>query len=560
MTGRIHRSLAAIALASLALVSSARAQLHDPRALEADPATADHAIAPRLGGLGVHHLGVTTAVPESQYFFDQGLRLTYGFNHSEALRAFKEAIRLDPDNAMAYWGWALVLGPNLNLPMIPEVNAQAYAAAQIAASLKDKVSTREQAYIDAIVQRYSDDPDADRSALDQAYADAMGALAAAYPGDTDAATLYAAALMNLAPWDYWQPDGTPYDRTRVLLGELERALRLNPDHPGALHYYIHAVEAVEPRRAEPAADRLLELAPGAGHLVHMPAHIYMRIGRYADSYAANYLASLADEGYIAQCRAQGIYPLGYYPHNLHFLVWSGLFLGRSDAALSAARKVAAQTEAGPAAFAWGFGETFLSQPLYVMVRFGLWDEILASPAPDEKALFATGIWHYARTLAYLGTGQKRRAARERRALERIRESNAFADYQESFPGAADLLTIAHEVVSGETDRADGRMSEALAHFERATRLEDAMPYTEPPDWYFPVRHYLGAALLEAGYGNEAEVIYWEDLRKNPDNGFSLLGLVQSLEMQDRADEAQVYRDKFESAWQQADVVLTTSRY
>ncbi len=503
---------------------------------------------------------MTTSNPESQYFFDQGLRLTYGFNHSEALRAFKEAARLDPDNAMAYWGWALVLGPNLNLPMIPDVNEQAFAAAQIALSLRDKVTERERRYIEAIAARYSSDPDADRAALDQAYADAMAKLAAQYPGDTDAATLYAAALMNLSPWEYWQPDGTPYDRTTVLLAELERAIRLNPDHPGALHYYIHAVEALEPRRAEAAADRLLSLAPGAGHLVHMPAHIYMRIGRYADSYAANYLASLADEGYITQCRAQGIYPLGYYPHNLHFLVWSALFLGRSDAALSAARKVAAETAAGPEEFAWGFGETFLSQPLYVMVRFGLWDEILAAEQPQPDAVFANGIWHYARALALLGTGNSRRATRELKALERIRASDELLEYAQSFASAAELLTIAHEIVSGEVDRLRGRMSEALAHFERATRIEDSMPYTEPPEWYFPVRHYLGAALLDAGYPSEAEVIYWADLRKNPDNAYSLFGLARALEMQDRAEESEDFQAKFEAAWAEADVPLTTSRY
>ena len=317
----------------------AHATIHDPRAIEADPAASTEPIAPRLDGLGDHSVNVTTASADSQYFFDQGLRLTYGFNHSEALRSFKEAIRLDPNNAMAYWGWALVLGPNLNLPMQDAVAEQAYAAVQAAMALRESVTARERAYIEALAQRYAPTAPASRADLDKAYADAMAQLVAAYPDDLDATTLYAAALMNLSPWNYWRKDGRPLANTETLIAALEGVIARNPKHPGALHYHIHAVEAVHPTSGERSADALAPLMPGAGHMVHMPSHIYMRVGLYADAYAVNRLASQADSAYIAQCNAQGIYPLNYYPHNLHFLVWAAMFQGRSEAALLGARVV-----------------------------------------------------------------------------------------------------------------------------------------------------------------------------------------------------------------------------
>jgi tetratricopeptide (TPR) repeat protein len=313
---------------------------HDERALREDPRLAPGQIAPMLEGLGDLHHPITTASERAQSFFDQGLRLTYGFNHQEALRAFKEAARLDPDAAMAYWGWALVLGPNLNLPMQEEVVAQAFEAMQMAVAARGKVSQPERDYIDALAVRYTDDPEADRAPLDRAYAEAMKTLHEKYPDDTDAATLYAAALMNLSPWNYWNRDGRPRESTPEILETLEWVFETDPEHIGALHYYIHAVEPVDAGRGVEAADLLRGLTPGAGHLVHMPSHIYMQVGRYDDSFSANSQAVLADEGYITQCRAQGIYPLGYYPHNIHFLAWSALMQGRSKVALDASRKVA----------------------------------------------------------------------------------------------------------------------------------------------------------------------------------------------------------------------------
>ena len=538
------------------------ARIHDPLALEADPSKAETPIAPVLEGLGDHHFPITTRAPKSQVFFDQGLRLTYAFNHSEALRAFKEAARLDPDNAMAYWGWSLVLGPNLNLPMVPDVVPQAYSAIQQAMARKDGVSDRERAYIEALSKRYSNDPAADRAALDQAYARAMGEVAARYPEDLDAATLYAASLMNLSPWDYWHLDGSPKGYTEEILTTLQSVVDRNPRHPGALHYYIHAVEARHPERGEQPADRLLGLMPGAGHMVHMPSHIYMRIGRYTDSYEANRLAVVADENYITQCRAQNIYPLNYYPHNIHFMAWSAMFQGRPEEALQAARKIVDKVppELSADKNVWALYETFLSQPMFVLVRFGMWEAMLAEPKPNIDSQFMTGIWHYGRALAYLHTGRSEAAQRELGALSTTRRNMGKTDHYIGFATAGTLLTIAEEVVMGELAYSEGQTLEGLAHLERAVRLEDSLRYNEPPDWYFPVRHFLGAMLLDAGRPNEAEVVYAADLRKNPDNGYALFGLKRALEQQGKRQDASATKKRFDRAWADATHQLSSSRY
>ena len=551
-------SVAAILI--LLVTGLAHAQVHDPRAIEADPATATSPIAPRLEGLGDHHFPITTDNDAAQYFFDQGLRLTYGFNHSEALRAFKESVRLDPDNAMAHWGWALVLGPNLNLPMLPEVVPQAYEAAQRAVALSERVSEKERDMIAALAKRYTDDPAADRAPLDRAYSDALAGLVEKYPDDLDIATLYAASLMNLSPWNYWDLDGRPRANTETLVATLESVAERNPEHPGALHYYIHAVEARYPDRAEDDADRLGSLMPGAGHMVHMPSHIYMRLGRYADSYAANERASAADERYITQCRAQGLYPLGYYPHNVHFLAWSAMFQGRSDDAMAASRKVADKVPADLGSDTWLLYQTFLAQPMHTMVRFGRWDETLAEPRPPKTALYLNGVWHYARGLAYKNTGKPRKAEEELGKLRAIRRDPATEEQFVGFGPVPTLLLIAELILESELDAYGGRIEEAIARLDRAVRLEDSLLYNEPPDWYFPVRHYLGAALIDAGYPAEAEVVYWEDLRKNRNNGFALFGLIQALEAQDRLAGLDAIEARFDAAWADADVELTSSRF
>ena len=545
----------------LLLVGSVSAQVHDPVALSADPVKATGPIAPMLTGLGDHHFEVTTKIERSQYFFDQGFRMTLAFNHSEALRAFKEAIRLDPNNAMAYWGWALVLGPNINLPMQAGVVAQAYEAMQTAVSLKDQVSLREKAYIEALATRYTDNPEVNRASFDAAYVDAMSALVKQYPDDLHAATLYAAAIMNTHPWDYWYKDGTPKSYTKVLLATLQSVIDRDPNHAGAHHYLIHTVEAFRPKLGVASADRLGRLMPGAGHLVHMPSHIYMRVGRYADAYAANALAVKADETYITQCNAQGLYPLGYYPHNLHFLTWSAMFQGRSQAALVAARQVEEKIPAESKDNTWGLYETFRSQPMFVMVRFGHWDDMLAEPQPVRDALFTNGVWHYGRGLAYVNQSKLLEAQNELDQLKRLRKTieDGQSDYI-GFGAAGGLLTIAGEILTGEIAAKQGDFHNAIAHLEKAVRLEDGLPYMEPPSWYFPVRHVLGALLLEAGLPAEAAVVYWEDLRRNPENGFSLFGLKQSLVVQGKVEAAADINDRLSRAWKNTDVKLKTSRY
>ncbi|KPJ78273.1 MAG: hypothetical protein AMJ54_04620 [Deltaproteobacteria bacterium SG8_13] len=536
--------------------------MHDPRALNEDPSRAEAPIAPKLDGLGDYHFAVTTQSRESQQFFDQGLRLTYAFNHSEALRAFKEAARLDPQNAMAYWGWALVLGPNLNLPMLPYVVPQAYGAIQRAVALKDKVSERERAYIEALAARYASDPTADRKPLDRAYAQAMEKLAKRYPDDLDAATLYAASLMNLSPWNYWNLDGSPKGRTAEILITLQSVVDRNPRHAGALHYHIHAVEARHPERGEKQADMLGGLMPGAGHLVHMPSHIYMRTGRFTDSYEANRRAASADEDYITQCRSQGLYPLNYYPHNIHFMAWSAMFQGRPEAALEAARKIVEKVPPDLSADknTWALYETFLSQPMFVMVRFGMWDRMLAEPKPDIESRFMTGIWHYGRAIAYIHTNQPAEARRELRSLSAVREAMEEAGHYIGFSTAAKLMTIAEETVQGELAYNQGNELEGLAHLERAVRMEDTLRYNEPPDWYFPLRHFLGAMLLDAGRPDEAEVVYAADLRKNPENGYSLFGMKVALERQGKSEDARAVAGRFDRAWADATHELTSSRF
>ena len=556
------KQILGVAVAAALTAATVVAQVHDPRALAADPATADGPIAPVLEGLGDHHFEVTTNSEASQIFFDQGLRLAYGFNHSEALRSFKEAARLDPGNAMAWWGQALVLGPNLDLPMVPGVAPQAYRAIRKAMALRGRVSSREQAYIEAMAKRYSSEAEAPRTALDLGYATAMEALARRYPDDLDAATLYAAALMDLGPWDYWNLDGSPKQYTEEILDTLQSVVDRDPGHAGALHYYIHAVEARHPGRGERHADMLAGLMPGAGHMVHTPSRIYMRTGRFADAYNANANAVAADEAYITQCRAQGIHPLDPYPHNTHFLAWSAMAQGRPRAALEAARKMVARVPATPPEDenTWSPYQMFLSQPMFVLVRFGMWEEVLAEPRPGVESRFMTGIWHYGRALAHVHQDRLAGARRELRPLTEARIAMGRVDRYSGFGPAEKLLTIAEEIVLGELAYAEGYTLEGLAHLERAVRLEDGLLYNEPPDWYFPVRHFLGAMLLDAGRPDEAEVVYATDLRRNPENGRSLFGLRLALERQGKMDDALAVAERFDLAWADADVTLTSSRF
>jgi len=552
--------MTALGLTGYANASKQHIGGHDQLALNADPRQADGPIAPVLAGLGDHHHPVSTRSEKAQYFFDQGMRLTYGFNHQEALRSFKEAARLDPDCAMAYWGWALVLGPNLNLPMSAAVVPQAYDAVQMALARKNKATAREKAYIEALAKRYSADPQADRGPLDAAYAEAMKQVHARYPDDLDAATLYAAALMNLSPWNYWTRDGQPLPSTPEILNTLESVMQRDSSHVGALHYYIHAVEAVDPDRGVAVADQLRGLTPGAGHLVHMPTHIYMQVGRYAESFELNAEAAKADENYLIQCRTQGIYPLGYYPHNIHFQAWAALMLGKPEEALATARKLASKVQRYDAGHTWGLHQSFAGMPIFTLVRYGRWADVLEEPQPPKTWRFLNGMWHYARGLAYTHTDKLLLAKEELKTVRNIAEEPMTGEETIGFSSARTLLTIAGEVLAGELAAKQKRFDAAISHLERAVRLEDGLLYNEPPDWYYPVRHSLGAVLLEAGYPAEAEVVYWQDLKEYRNNGYSLFGLWQSLKAQGRDDEAEQIEQQFARAWTDADVTLSSSRF
>ena len=518
-------------------------------------------IAPRLQNLGSHQFPVTTNSARAQLFINQGMMLVYGFNHAEADRAFREAARLDPDCAMAYWGRALVLGPNINMAMSPDAEAPAYEMVKKAIALKKNATEKEQAYIDALANRYSGEEKPDRTSLDRAYADAMRKLHARYPDDLDAATLYAEAVMDLRPWDYWTRDMQPYPETVEILSVLESVLSRNPNHPGAIHLYIHAVEYARPELAEAGAERLWTLAPGAGHLVHMPSHIFRRIGRYADASKSNLDAIAADEDYIVQCRAQGVYPLAYYPHNIHFLWDSATMEGRSRVAMSAAEKSASKIPDG----AWRevpLLHQFLVSPLQAYTRFGKWDLILAQPQPAKDSLFWTGMWHYARGLAFVAKGNLDEASQELNYLENIAREKSLSDYRVTFSrnGAKAILDIGVEVLAGELAAKRGYYDQAIARLHRGVLLEDNLIYNEPPDWHVPVRQSLGAVLLEADRAAEAEAVYWQDLNRNRANGWSLYGLMQSLQKQGKKEEALGIEQRFRKAWNRADVKLTASRF
>ena len=517
------------------------------------------ALAPRLQNLGSHTFKVKTPSKQAQRFFDQGINLTYGFNHAEAGRAFREVARLDPDLAMAYWGQALVLGPNINVPMDPADEPRAHELVQKAVALKAKASPRERAYIDALATRYTGKVE-DRAAADRAYAEAMRALHRKYPEDLDAATMFAEALMDLRPWGYWMPDGTPYPETPEAVAVIEGVLRKSPKHPGANHYYIHLMEpTAEAAKAEAAADRLLHLVPGAGHLVHMPSHIYMRVGRYADASRSNELAVAADEDYIAQCRAQGIYPVGYYPHNIHFLWSAATMEGRSQVAIDAARKVASKVS-DEMVKELPLLAGFRVPPYYALTRFGLWDEMLAEPAPADEFLYLKGTWLYARGLALAAKDRRKEAYEALAELRRIAEDPAL-DYTLFSPNTAGaILALAPEVLAGDLAARGQDFDRAVAHLENAVRLEDGLVYTEPAEYHFPARHLLGDVLLKAGRAEEAETVYWEDLRRNPENGWSLAGLAKALRAQGRETDAALVEARLKKAWAKADVGLEGSRF
>jgi tetratricopeptide (TPR) repeat protein len=464
---------------------------------------------------------------------------------------------------MCYWGSALVLGPNVNAAMEPGNAARAHALATKANELTANASAKERALTAALLARYqSEEPD-DRTALDAAYADAMRAAAVEFPEDVNILALTAEALMDQHPWDFWLADGEERPWTAEIVATIERALALDPDHVGAIHLYIHAVEqSQEAARAEPYADRLANLAPSAGHLVHMPAHIYIRVGRYHDSTLNNMKAAEADTAFVQACRSNSaIYLAGYMPHNWHFGWVTAAIEGWSAQALSMAKGTASLLSPELLrAPGMAVAQHFLVQPLFAQVRFGAWDDILATPEPDADLLYARGVWHYARGRALTGKGDAAGARAEAEALARLRENPEIANL--AFfgrDGGGPLLAIAADLLDGEIALAAGDHARALEKLESAVRGEDALNYTEPPDWFYPARHSLGHAQLAAKLPAAAEATYLADLAIMPENGWALIGLEQALRAQERGPEADAVRARFDAAWANADVTISASR-
>lgn len=518
---------------------------------------------PLFDTFGTLHRDIGSASPTAQRYFDQGLRLLYGFNHDAAGRAFAEAARLDPECAICVWGQAVVLGPNINMPMSPDVVKEATALAQRAARLSAHAKPADRALITALQARYADPAPQDRKPLDRAYADAMAKAAREFPDDDDIATLHAESLMDLTPWAYWSADGkTAGEFTPALLSELERVLTRNPRHIGAMHYYIHATEASStPQRALRYADALAQLAPGSGHLVHMPAHTYIRVGRYHDATMTNFAASTADAAFLAVCRgSNGIYPLGYVPHNWHFATMSAGLSGSATLALRAADQTAQRADRkmmGTDTPMQGM-QLFVVAPILTQVRFGRWNDILAQSTPASELPYPSAIWRFSRGMAHTRTGDLAAAQADLAALRRIATDPALA--KTHFTNGADaLIAVAVPMLEGEILRTQGDSKGAIASLRNAVAAEDKLLYDEPANWPLPVRPYLGAALLEAGDARAAAEVYRQDLATYPDNGWSLYGLMLAQKRSNdpaAADTEKRYRD----AWQWADAPLTASRY
>jgi len=510
---------------------------------------------PLYDNLGDHHFAITTTAPRAQQYFNQGLRLYYAFNHAEAIRAFREAQRLDPECAMCFWGEALALGPNINLPMdsAAEVAAQR-AVSRATAILRVGHPESERALIAALVARYSASPASNRAALDSAYADAMTTVARRFDGHQEAAVLYAESQMTLRPWNYWTRTRTPQPGMADAIAQLERVMRANPKHPGACHFFIHAVEAVQPQRAVACAERLAALMPGAGHLVHMPGHIYIRVGRYADAIRANEHAVHADESFIRdQQPGAGVYTLGYYPHNYDFLSFAAAMAGRREQSLEAADKLASlaapemMNEPGMA-----FLQHHGTRHLQMRVRFGAWPDIMKVAAPDTAHPHARAIWHYARGRALVGMNRLHDAAGELASLRVVMEHPMLRGMRLEFNESFAILRIAEQVLAGVLASAKGRHNDAIAYLTNAVEFEDALTYGEPPDWSVPVRQDFGAVLLAAGKPAAAARAYREDLERFPANGWSLSGLEQALRAQGRTADAARTNKAVRDAWAQRD--------
>lgn len=529
----------------------------------AEKAKADVPIAPLHEGMGNAHFAITTSSELAQTYFDQGLRLGYGFWWPEAQRSMEEAIRQDPDAPMVYWGKAWAWGPYINNGNPPERDLEtAYEAIQEAQKRKSNGTPLEQALIDALAKRYDKDPKAERAPLDQAYFEAMKNVAGLYPEEIDVLVLAAASYMNTTRWDYWDKEGKPKAGTPWLVETIERALELDPEHSGAIHYYIHSVEASDdPYRARPYARELASTAPGIAHLVHMSSHILIQTGDYDQAADTNIDAAVVDELYISQPDQEGRYQLGSYHHNVHFAWSAATFEGRSAVAIQYARKlrekIYVQRTRDDIQKSW-FTQLYASLPYFAMVRFGRWDDMLGTPSPEEEMLFEKAMWHYARGIALLGKKDIAGAVSEQDAVK------AIADSGEVKGGGRvsvdEILSLAATTLQGEIAARRGDYDEAVALLEEAVRIQDNLAYTEPPPWHYPTRQSLGAVLLEAGRPEEAEAVYKADLKNWTENGWSLYGLMTSLRDQGKSREADLVEKRFLKAWVRSDVALNASRF
>lgn len=515
--------------------------------------------APLFKGLEGIDFRITTVSPDVQQYFNQGMMLAYGFNHAEAARSFYEATRLDSACAMAWWGYAYVLGPNYNGGMEEDNYQRAYDAAVKAQSLSEKCSPMEAALIKALAERYEASPPPDRSHLDIAYAAAMKKVYDQHASVPDVGALYAEALMNLHPWDLYEKDSKkPRPWTPELMAVLEHLTKAYPRHPGAHHFYIHALEAsATPEKALASARLLDTLVPGAGHLVHMPSHIYIHTGDYHLGTLSNLRAVEVDSIYTTACHAQGVYPLTYYPHNYHFLAATATLEGNSMLARKAAKKLQEHTATGlmdqPG---WGTLQHYYTIPYYIAVKFALWEDILAFPRPEKELAYPEAILHYARGMAYMGKNDRINAQKEYDMLKKLASDTTLQHLTVwDINTTADLVKIADKVLSAEIAAGENRFDTAVSLLKEAVQTEDNLNYNEPPDWFFSVRHHLGAVLLKAGRYAEAEKVYRKDLQTWKKNGWALNGLYRSLALQKKDKEARAIKSAFEEAWQHADVSI-----
>ncbi len=553
----MHRTkfLTALGLTLAALSGRGAAQEHQH--MSGMPTVTDRtAGAPLYDNLGSLHYKVT-ASQAAQAYFDQGLRLTWAFNHDEAIAAYTEATRQDSTCAMCWWGIAFALGPNINAPMDTGAVKPAWEALQQAQAHAAKATERERDFIAALARRYSPDPAAGRAQLDSAFARAMGEVAKKYPDDPEAQSVYADAIMNLSPWNYYTDRGrTPRPQTGELVATLERTVKAHPDHPGACHLYIHAVEAsTDPGRALPCANRLVKLMPGAGHLVHMPTHIYMRVGRYDLVAAHNHEAVGADENYIQDRKPAGFYKYTYYPHNYHMMYAGLMFLGRGTDAIAAARKLVGVVPPEVTKQVTPL-EYFFPTPYWALAKFERWDELLAEPAPAPHQRYATGMWRYTRSLALAGKGRIAEAKAEHDSVAAIAETTP-KEQPAGINSARKLLQLAERHAAGRIAAAAGDTAAAVAAYQEAVKIEDQLVYDEPPAWYHPIRLDLGALALAQGKPADAEKYYREDLEHWPNNGWALHGLAKSLRAQGKTAEAGKVEAQFRKAWDRADVKLAS---